>query len=248
MNEQVTRTPTPWAAAGDHGEVVRHLDALLRRFGVEPATLRQRMIAHGAFASGWQQRCANHNIWKVKIGSSPGRLYLGSTVEQDSEGNEYTVENDKWRSFGSFREATADYCDRIGPDSWNEHYKAAWEGAHAEGEDGDETFFSELRKGGYFTDKSFTPAAFSSICTRVRRELEEQTPVELAEANQWADTHERVKALPPHLDGFDEEWTYPFAGAAPVDPSGTLERVFPWLVLGAGVLALAIVSILALRR
>lgn len=247
MNEVVTRTPTPWATAGDHGEVVRHLDALLRRFGVEPVELRQRMIAHGAFASGWRQSCANHNIWKVKIGSSPGRMYLGSTTEQDSDGNEYAVEA-VWRSFGSFREACADYCDRIGPDSWNEHYKAAWEGAHAEGEEGDEAFFSELRAGGYFTDKRFTPAAFSSICTRVRRELDEQTPAELAEADQWAATHESVKALPPHLDGFDQEWRYPFGLVAPVDPTGKLTRLLPLVVLGVGVLSLVLVSILALRR
>lgn len=198
-------------------EIITRFDALLRRLGIDNENLRRAYTAHAmGVAIGLQkQNCWWYNCFAVKRGKGDptqwwnGDWYVMGTVEEDTEGETYSVPKAEWRAFDSWGNALKDTLDRIGPSSWNEYYVQAYEAALK----GDCYAYWERLGAGppgkrYYTDTHWMkPKGFASLCAKVESNLTSATGSERAAAEAWVDEQARLGVLGPS------------AGPAPFDPS-----------------------------
>jgi hypothetical protein len=209
---------TPIGEAWNYRQLATRYDALLRRLGVDPPNLVNILIAHSIVAVGWRQNIWWYNAWGAQVGKWSGDWYTKRTKEE-ADGVEYEVPNQRWRAFHSWREAMTDTLGRIGPNSWNGAYTAAWRIAYDGGSAAD--YWEQLGVGGYYTSTQFTPAKFQSVHDRVVSELAAATPDEKAAAESWVDSEVDAGRM-----GIA-------AGTRRVPPAGVVSQIFGGLALGA---------------
>lgn len=114
---------------------------------------RLLVLAHAAYESGWGTAKAarrGHNVFNITAGSAwtgPAWDDVGGDTEYDAAGNVTRI-TQRWRIYGSLREAVADYWRFLGPNANRGRYV----NARAALERGDLSDFGvKLYAAGYFT-------------------------------------------------------------------------------------------------
>ena len=126
-----------------------------------------RMIAHSIVASGWRQNVWNYNAWGVQQGSWEGPFYTMNTVETDENGNDVPVEDARWRAFGGWDEAVADFRNRINPDSRRPSYRQAHNHLYSTKPGASAAYWAALGDGNYYTARHFSDKKFGALCKAV---------------------------------------------------------------------------------